>query len=146
MRKQCKRKVVIPMAPKGLRPKLKISARIKLVEDHKHAVELFRTGKATHNDLLAYSGCLLTWKRVAELHNIGNDEMDVLLQDAEDITRRYGRTGKIGYAGPQYQRALDGVQIMDELAAISDWPSMCIAADYSQRAMARIRREEEVAA
>jgi hypothetical protein len=145
MKKQCKRKVIIPMAPKGLRPKLKISTRIKLVEDHKAAVEKFRLGQAMHDDLLAYSGCLLTWKKIAELKMVGESEMDVLLLDAEQITQRYGRTGKVGFSGPEYQRAIDGVQIMDELADESDWPSMCQAVDYSQRAMAKIRRSHEVA-
>ena len=51
---------------------------------------------------------------------------------ASRLVERYGRTGRVGFAGVEYQAAKLGVEVMDEVAAIVDKPTALAAVAWSE--------------
>lgn len=52
------------------------------------------------------------------------------------VVERYGRTGRVGFNGPEYQLAKHGVDVMDQLAELTDLYTAASAALWSE---ARVR-------
>lgn len=147
---------LIARLPRALRPRLQRVQMLDLAVAHTTNHELIRTGQADEAVLWQWVGGMLTWYRVAVLLGLGEPEMQQQLLLAEAVLQRYGRTGKLGFSGPEMQLSADGVQVMDQLAAAVDQPTAERAADWSEAlvqrmaeegaALARLSAQAEVAA
>lgn len=123
---------LIARLPRGLRPKLVRSQIIDLALAHNTNHGLISRGQADEAVLWQWVGGMLTWYRVAVLLGLGEPEMRAQIELTESVLHRYGRTGLIGFTGPELQRSADGVQVMDQLAAAVDQPTASAAADWSE--------------
>lgn len=132
MKKRCLRRVIAPMPPRGLRPKLGQSQLVDLEIIHMTLLDDLVHGRADEHLLWNWVGSLLTWSRVAELMGAGVPEMTDQLEVATNVIERYARTGSIGLTGPEYQLAKDGVDVMTELAKTVDRPRAIQAALWSE--------------
>lgn len=147
---------LIARLPRALRPRLQRGQMIDLALAHTTNHELIRTGQADEAVLWQWVGGMLTWYRVAVLLGLGEPEMQQQLLLTEAVLQRYGRTGRVGFSGPEMQLSADGVQVMDQLAAAVDQPTAERAADWSEAlvqrmaeegaALARLSAQAEVAA
>ena len=117
---------------RGLRPRLARSQITDLALAHTTNHGLIRTGQADEAVLWQWVGGMLTWYRVAVLLGLGEPEMRAQLELAEAVLQRYGRTGRIGFTGPELQAGADGVNVMDQLAQAVDQPTASRAADWSE--------------
>jgi hypothetical protein len=131
-RKRTARRVWIPLPPRGLRPKLDKSQLTDLSLAHIVNLDLISHGQADEDVLWQMVGGVFTWARVAELLQVGQDDMAAQLELATRVVERYGRTGRIGFSGTEYQVAKRGTVVMDELAAIVDKPTAVAAAEWSE--------------
>jgi hypothetical protein len=77
-------------------------------------------------------GGVLTWSRAAELLGQGVPEMQAQLELATRVVERYGRTGRIGFSGVEYQAATFGVDVMDALASVVDQVTATAAAEWGE--------------
>ena len=136
-RKQTPRRIWQPLPPKGLRAPLFVQTRTTLAIAHLENLDLVSRGKATEDELWHLVEQALTWSRVAHLLGVGEPEMAAQLELATQVVQRYGRTGRIGFSGVEYQAAKQGVDVMDELARLVDQPTAAQATAWSE---ARIRR------
>lgn len=132
MRKRCHRRPVAPLPPRGLRPKLTDDQRQDLGLAHIVNLDTLARGEADEGTLWEWVGGTLTWSRVAELLQVGVDEMKAQLELVTTVVERYGRTGRAVFTGPEYQLAKAGVGFMDDLAAIVDRATAIAAADWSE--------------
>jgi hypothetical protein len=119
-RKRCHRRVIVPVAPKGLRPKLDKATLTKVGLRHIENLDAIATGQCTPELLWEWTESALTWSRAAELTGIGLPEMTAQLELAAGVIERYGRTGRIAFTGPEYQLTKLGLEQMDELATKID--------------------------
>jgi len=71
--------------------------------------------------------------KAAELLDIGVSEMAEQLLMLEAVVLRFKRTGRIGFSGPEYQLARDGVVVMDLIAEACDRPTAIAAAAWSEK-------------
>jgi hypothetical protein len=137
-RKHTRRRVVVPMPPRGLRPKLDAGQRLDLALVHNVNLDAIATGAAPSSMVWDYIGCVFTWWRVAQLLRMGEPELDQQLEVATRLVERYGRTGRVLFDGPDLQLARYGVVLMDELAHIVDRPTAVIAANWSEAEVNRM--------
>jgi hypothetical protein len=142
-RKHCKRKVVQPLPPRGLRPKLAPEQVRDLSIVHIEQLDAISRGQADAGTLWSAFGGVLTWHRVAVKLGIGEPEMAAQLDVLARVVERFGRTGKVGFSGPEYQLAKEGVEVMDQLAALVDQPTAAEAAEWSER---RVQKTADEAA
>lgn len=142
MRKRCHRKIVVPMPPRGLRPKLARSQLTDLGLAHIANLDALAKGRADEAVLWQWVGGTLTWSRVAELLQFGQHEMTEQLTLVSTVVERYGRTGRAIFTGPEYQLAKDGVAYMDELAARVDRPTAIAAAAWAEDRCNAIEAEQ----
>ena len=143
MRKRCHRRVITPMPPRGLRPKLDRSQLVDLEIVHLTLLDDILRGTGNADLLWNWVGSLLTWSRAAELMGAGIPEMTEQLQLATSVIDRYARSGRIGMSGPEYQRAKVGIDVMTEIAHTVDRPRAIAAALWSEnkvQAMAKACR------
>ena len=126
------RSALIARLHRGLRPRLQRDQIIDLALAHTTNHDLLRAGKADESVLWQWVGGMLTWYRVAVLLDLGEPEMRVQLLLAESVLQRYGRTGRIGFSGPELQTSAEGVQVMDQLAAAVDQATASRACDWSE--------------
>lgn len=131
-RKHCHRRPVVPLPPRGLRPKLTADQLRDLGLAHLVNLDTLAKGEADESTLWQWVGGCLTWSRVAELLKVGEAEMKAQLELVAAVVERYGRTGRAVFTGPEYQLAKLGVGYMDDLAAIVDRPTAIAAADWSE--------------
>lgn len=131
---------------RGLRPRLDRSQITDLALAHTTNHGLIRTGQADEAVLWQWVGGMLTWHRVAQLLCVGEPEMDAQLQMAEAVLRRYGRTGRIGFTGPELQLSAEGVNVMDQLAAEVDQATATAAADWAEATVNRLAEAGAAAA
>lgn len=131
-RKRCHRRPVVPLPPRGLRPKLTDDQRRDLGLAHIVNLDTLAKGEADEDTLWQWVGGCLTWSRVAELLQVGVDEMKAQLELVATVVDRFGRTGRAVFTGPEYQLAKAGVGFMDDLAAVVDRPTAIAAADWSE--------------
>lgn len=132
-RKSTRRRVWLPMPPRGLRPKLAHDQVVDLAICHHEHLDAIARGEADEDVLWQVAGAALTWSKVAELLGRGVDEMTPQLHLVAELVRRYGETGRVIFRGPEYQLAKQGVEVMDALAEIVDRPTAVIAAEWSER-------------
>lgn len=117
---------------RGLRPKLDRSQLLDLALCHINNLDEIAHGRADEHIMWDWAGSVLTWSKVAELLDIGIEEMTVQLDVAAHLVERFTRTGRVGFSGPDYQLAKTGTIIMDELAKLADRPTAIAAADWSE--------------
>lgn len=138
-RKRTRRRVVIPMAPRGLRPKLTRDQVRDLAICHLQNLDAVAFGDADEGTLWQIVGAVLTWSRVAEMLQLGAPEMIEQMNLVESLIKRFGEHGKVRFTGTEYQLARAGVDVMDQLAETVDMPTAVIAAEWSE---ARVNKLE----
>lgn len=131
--KRCRRRVVVPMPPRGLRPKLEQYQVRDLALAHSVNLDAIAKGEAGTDIMWQMIGGVLTWSRVAEMMQVGEPEMIEQMDMARSVIERYRRTGRVGFSGPDYLRARYGVQVMDSLAEIVDRHTALISAEWAER-------------
>jgi hypothetical protein len=141
MRKHTRRRVTIPLPPRGLRPMLDRSQLRDLALAHISNLDALARGGADGTTLWHAVEAAFTWSRVAELLGVGQAEMAQQLAMLEGVLLRYQRTGRAGFSGPEYQLAKQGVEIMDELARLADLHTAIQAAAWSEGRVDRILAE-----
>lgn len=141
-RKRCHRHVIVPLPPRGLRPKL-VPAQVRdLGLAHVGNLDAIARGEADETILWQWVGGILTWSRVADLMQAGVPEMQAQLELAHRVIQRYVRTGRVGFSGPDYQDARAGVLLMDLLAEQVDKPTAIAAAEWSERRVNELAQAE----
>jgi hypothetical protein len=143
MKKSCRRRVWIPLPPRGLRPRLASDQVTDLALAHLTNLDLVSKGQADEAVLWQMAGGVYTWSRVADLLQVGVPEMRAQLELLTRVVERYGRTGRIGFSGTEYQAAKLGVQVMDQLAEIVDKPTAVAAAEWGEAAANRLQAMRE---
>lgn len=139
-RKRCQRRIVLPVPPRGLRPRLNASQVRDLGLAHSVNLDAIARGEADEAILWQWVGGILTWSRVADLLQAGVPEMQAQLELAHRVIERYGHTGRVGFSGPDYQAARAGVLVMDLLAEQVDKPTAIAAAEWSERRVNEMER------
>lgn len=145
-RKHCRRRAIAPKPPRGLRPRLAPDQVRDLGLAHVVNLDAIARGEANEALLWQWVGGVLTWSRVAELLQAGVPEMQAQLELAHRVIERYGRTGRVGFSGPDYQAARAGVQVMDLLAELVDKPTAIAAAEWSERRVNELAQAERQSA
>lgn len=131
-RRPLTRAELVARLPRALRPRLASDQVRDLAMVHLVNLDAIARGQADEATLWQWIGGVLTWSRVAELMQVGAPEMQRQIELTESVVRRYGSTGRIGFSGPEYQLAKEGVDVMDELARLVDRPTAVAAADWSE--------------
>lgn len=132
-RKHTRRRVIVPLPPRGLRPRLTRDQLLDLGIVHAVNLDAIAKGEADETMLWEWIGGVLTWSKVAELLATGEPEMRAQLELTERLIQRFGRTGRVAFDGPDYQLAKTGLDVMDRLAEIVDRPTAIIAAAWSEK-------------
>lgn len=145
-RKRCNRRIVLPMPPRGLRPRLDTAQVRDLGLAHSVNLDAIARGEADEAILWQWVGGILTWSRLADLLQAGVPEMQAQLELAHRVIERYGRTGRVGFSGPDYQAARAGVLVMDLLAEQVDKPTAIAAAEWSERRVNELAQAERQSA
>lgn len=135
MRKRCHRKPVQPLPPRGMRAKMTRDDLLTTGIAHMQLLDDIASGRGTEETLWNMAGQAVTWSRVAHLLKTREAEMVPQLEMAAAVIERYGRTGKVGFSGPEYQRAKEGVAIMDELAALVHVDTAQAAARWAEKTL-----------
>lgn len=117
---------------RGLRPKLASDQVRDLSDAHLVNLDILARGGAPEEVLWQWVGGLFTWSRAAELLDLGIPEIEPQLQLATAVIERYGRTGRVGFTGPEYQLAKTGVLVMDALAEHIDRATAVAAAEWGE--------------
>ena len=138
-RKHTRRRVIVPLPPRGLRPKLGSDQLRDLAICHLQHLDAIACGDATVDTLWQVMAAALTWSKVAELLGAGVPEITEQLQLCTSLVERFERTGRVAFNGPEYQRAKAGVDVMDALAEATDRHTAVIAAEWSE---ARVNQAE----
>lgn len=131
-RKRCRRKVIMPVPPRGLRPRLAADQVRDLALAHVVNLDAVAMGQATESMLWDWVGSVFTWSKVAEHLKLGEDEMTAQLHLTTRLIERYQRTGRVAFDGPDYQLAKVGLDVMDQLAERVDRHTANLAADWSE--------------
>ena len=131
-RKRCHRRPVRPLPPPGMRPKLSRAQVLDLALAHISNLDAIAHGEADEALLWQVFGGALTWLRIAERLQLGVEPMREQIGLCERLAERYERTGRVVFAGPEYQRAKEHVEVMDELARLVDRHVAVEAADWSE--------------
>lgn len=132
-RKHTRRRIIVPLPPRGLRPRLTRDQLLDLGIVHAVNLDAIAKGEADEAMLWEWIGGVLTWSKVAELLATGEPEMRAQLELTERLIQRFARTGRVAFDGPDYQLAKTGLDVMDRLAEIVDRPTAIIAADWSEK-------------
>jgi hypothetical protein len=132
------REELLARLPAGLRPMLRASTVRDLALCHIQNLDAIANGDATLDTLWHWVESVLTWYRVAQLISAGEDEMAVQLEVATRLVERYGQHRRVRFDGLDYQLAKRGVQVMDELALLVDWPTAKQAVLWSEGEVARM--------
>lgn len=140
-RKHCRRRTLVPMPPRGLRPKLAADQVRDLGMAHTANLDTIAAGGAGEEVLWQWVGGLFTWANVAALLGIGVPEITPQLGLAAAVIERYGRTGRVGFSGPEYQLAKTGVMIMDTLAEQVDRETAIVAAEMGEAQVNKLAAE-----
>jgi hypothetical protein len=145
-RKRCHRRVLPALPPRGLRRKLRPDQVTDLALAHLTNLDLISKGEADEEVLWQMVGGVLTWSRAAELLGQGVPEMQAQLELATRVVERYGRTGRVGFTGVEYQAAKLGVDVMDALASAVDEPTALAAAEWGEQQVNRLQQQQHLQA
>jgi hypothetical protein len=141
-RKRCHRRYV---PPPGLRPDQVRDLGLAHIAN----LDAISRGQGTEDILWQWIGGALTWAYVASTlerrdfpryHEAG-ESMRLQLELATSVVERYGRTGRVGFSGTEYQQAKDACEWMDALAAVVDLPLAKRAAEMSERSVNQMAAE-----
>ena len=108
---------------------------------HHVNLDAIASGLAGEDILWQQFGGALTWSHVAQLLGVGEPEMAEQLQLMRRVIDRYHTTGRVFYAGPDYEIARRGVIVMDTLAATVDVLTALEAAAWSEVRIETMARE-----
>ena len=147
-RKRCHRQVVQALPPRGMRAKMPPGQVTTLSIVHLQNLDDIMRGHGGAQLMWDFAECVFTWTRVAEVLGCGLAQMAPQLAVAAAVIERFGRTGRVGFSGPEYQIAKSGTEVMDELAAIVDVDTAKAAAAWSDRKLAALvsaERQKETA-
>ena len=131
-RHQPSKEELLDRLPRGLRPKLSAQQQHDLGMTHVQNLDAIASGQADLQLLMDYVEQVMTWVRVAQLLDTGVPEMMVQLEVATRLVERYGRTGRVGFDGPDYQLAKVGLVHMDQLASLVDEPNALAATVWAR--------------
>ena len=134
-RKRCRRRVIVPVPPRGLRPKPPMLTEATLRDlsmCHLVNLDAIARGEADEVTLWHFVGGTFTFSRIAAALDVGVPEMHQQLELATAVVERYGRTGRAVFTGPEYQLAKTGIEVLDELARIVDWPTAAACAEWGE--------------
>lgn len=139
MRKRTRRRVVVPLPPPGLRPRLASEQVLDLGLVHWQNLDALARGQGDEALLWQVVGGVFTWSKVADELAARNpdyrpavDEMRAQLGLVTRLVERYGRTGRVLLTGVDYQLAKRGAEAMDELARAVDRRTAVAAAEWSE--------------
>jgi hypothetical protein len=132
-RKRCRRQIVRPLPPRGLRPRLLPQQVRDLAMAHTVNLDEIASGKASPEVMWQTMGGVLTWLRVAQALGRGEQEMQAQHTLLTTIVARYVRTGYVTFAPGEYDLARQGVLVMDILAELVDQATASTAADWAER-------------
>ena len=144
-RKRCHRHPITAMPPPGLRPMLKSDQVRDLGLAHIGNLDTIARGEANEEVLWQWIGGALTWSYVASALEKRNPQRyreaavatRVQLEVVTAVVNRYGRTGRVGFSGVEYQQAKEACEWMDALAEVVDQPTAIAAAEWSERSEER---------
>lgn len=150
MRKHTRRRVIVPLPPRGLRPKLAPDQVRDLGLAHWVNVDAIASGGSDADTLWQWLGGALTWHRVATLLHKHQPEryaealaaMDAQCLAGTAVVERWKRTGRVGFSGTEYQTAKDAAQWMDALAEDTDRITAVAAAEWSEARINELARKE----
>lgn len=131
-RKCCRRRPIVAQPPRGMRPRLPAAQVRDLGLCHAINLDAIATGTADAATLWQWVGGVLTWSRVADVLQAGAAEMQVQLEMAQRVIERFTRTGRVGFSGPDYQLAREGIKVMDQLSEVVDRATAVAAAEWSE--------------
>lgn len=131
-RKRCRRRAVLPLPPKGLRPMLNRGQRLDLEVIHLQTLDDIAHGRATLDTLLDWAGAVLTWGKAAHLTGQLVDEMTEQHLLWMRLWERHQSTGRVVFTGPEYQLAKRGIEAMNTLAYSVDQAVATQAAAWSE--------------
>lgn len=115
----------------GLRPQLTVSDRVALGICHIETLDAIATGEADVTLLWDWIETTLTWLKAAELVRQGVPEMLEQFDLVIRVTERHQATRRVIFTGPDYQLAKRGVDVMDQLALVTDKASFAIAGAWA---------------
>jgi hypothetical protein len=115
----------------GLRPQLTASDRVALGICHIETLDAIATGKADVALLWDWIETTLTWLKAAELIQQGVPEMLQQLDLVTRVAERQAATQRVLFTGPDYQIAKAGVDVMDQLARVTDKANFAIAGAWA---------------
>lgn len=149
MRKHTRRRVIVPVPPRGLRPKLAPDQVRDLGLAHWVNVDAIASGTADADTLWQWLGGALTWWRVAKLLSSHDavryaealSAMDAQCLVGESVVNRWKRTGRVGFSGFEYQVAKGAAQWMDALAEAVDRHTAIAAAEWSEARLNELREQ-----
>lgn len=137
-RKRCHRRVIVPMPPRGLRPKLQADQVRDLAMAHLVNLDAIARGQADVDVLWQWAGGVYTWYRVAQLLGEGEPEMMLQLELSTRVLERRLARGRVIFTGPEYQLAKEGVDVMDALASQVDRATAIAAAEWSEARLSEL--------
>jgi hypothetical protein len=130
MRKRTRRKVIVPLPPPGLRPKLDAARLRDLDLVHHVNLDAIARGGATPQMLWDLAGSVLAWHYCARKIGVGLPEMEEQLAMSTRMVDRFRRTRRVGFSGEDYQVAKRGIEVMDALARTVDEALALEATDW----------------
>lgn len=144
-RKTKPRRVWPALPPRGLRPKLQPHQVRDLALAHLTNLDLMVKGQGDEGLMWQVAEQTLVWSRVAQLTGHLQDEMHAQLLVVAEVIRRFGRTGRVGFSGLEYQTAKAGIEVMDALAEVVEKHQAVEAAEWAEAAMAGMRGPQHLA-
>ena len=137
-RKHCNRRRVVALPPRGLRPVLDQAQQRDLDIVNHVNLDTIHRGEADESTLWEVVGGVLTWLYVAMRLQLGMVEMDEQMALVTRLVERYRDTGRIEFAGEDYDLARAGVEVMRQLAQAVDKPTAIAAAEWSELRVERM--------
>lgn len=145
MASKTKRRRVWPaLPPRGMRPKLQRDQVTDLALAHLTNLDLMVKGEADEGLMWQLAEQTLVWSRVAQLTGHLQDEMHAQLLVVAEVVRRFGRTGRVGFSGSEYQTAKLGIEVMDALAEVVEKHQAMEAAVWAEAVLDRMRGPVEL--
>lgn len=105
---------------------------------HMVNLDTISRGEADEATLWHVVGGVLTWSCVANKLQRGMDEMDLQVALTTRLVDHYGATGRVEFAGDDYELAKTGTVVMDLLAEAVDRPTALEAAARSEKRVERM--------
>jgi hypothetical protein len=123
-RKRCRRKYI---------PAMLTAAQVRdLDTTHLQTLDDIARGLGTDALLAQWAGAVATWGHVAQMRGEGAPEMAEQASVVASMQERYVRTGRVGFSGAEYQKAKDGVAVMNALAERTDLATAKRAANLAE--------------